>query len=332
MSLSLRDWREPTSLAFGLGTVVLVLEAAMVSAGPVGAVLPAVTATWFVGGLASRAASVRLDAPPGALDEAGTSLLGRIRASAILLVGLAAIMAIFIALGGDHGLFELTGKGFLGLFALVITAMGYLLARVLATPLAWAAVHLHLGNWLLRATQRLRRVAPPRPPRGSDVPAGSGRLLGLIVFGIIAFFLFRAIYRRMRTQEEEVREEAEPPVPAAFPLSVPKRLARRLVGNRRELPEDAVRRWYAEALLLLEGRGLSKAPSRTPGEFLPDVVRAFPAAAAGFTALTRAYEDVRYGNLLLDAPRLLAVEANRRIMLDGIRATERAEDPTLPRA
>src|SRR2546425_45508 len=35
-------------------------------------------------------------------------------------------------------------------------------------------------------------------------------------------------------------------------------------GTRHELPEDTVRRWYAEMLLALERRGVPKAPTTTP--------------------------------------------------------------------
>src|SRR5207247_6124087 len=63
---------------------------------------------------------------------------------------------------------------------------------------------------------------------------------------------------------------------------------------KRELPADLVRRWYAEALLLLERRGLAKPAAVTPSEYLGDVARAFPATRAQFESLTRAYEDVRY--------------------------------------
>jgi hypothetical protein len=87
---------------------------------------------------------------------------------------------------------------------------------------------------------------------------------------------------------------------------------------RQELPADTVRRWYAEALLVLDGLGLAKGSSRTPGEYLRDVTGAFPECAAGFTALTRAYEDVRYGSMRFDRDRLERLEANRQLAMTAL--------------
>jgi hypothetical protein len=92
---------------------------------------------------------------------------------------------------------------------------------------------------------------------------------------------------------------------------------------RQELPADTVRRWYAETLLALEGLGLAKVPSRTPGEYLRDVTVAFPECAAGFTALTRAYEDVRYGSMRFDTERLEGLEANRQLAMTALSRAHR---------
>jgi len=72
-------------------------------------------------------------------------------------------------------------------------------------------------------------------------------------------------------------------------------------------------------LLLLERRGLAKPDSRTPGEHLQDVARSFPESAAGFTALTRAYEDVRYGAARLDRDALRDLNGHHRSVLAAIR-------------
>jgi hypothetical protein len=115
------------------------------------------------------------------------------------------------------------------------------------------------------------------------------------------------------------RGRSVPGTSEATPTSIlsPTRRRKR-TRPRRELPADTVRRWYAEALLALEGLGLAKGPSRTPGEFLRDVTGAFPECAAGFTALTRAYEDVRYGSMRFDANRLESLEANRQLAMTAL--------------
>ena len=84
----------------------------------------------------------------------------------------------------------------------------------------------------------------------------------------------------------------------ATPARVPTRAARR---RRPAL----VRR----VLLALGARALSKAPSHTPSEFEPAVAEAYPSCADAFHALTRAYEDVRYGSLRMDRDALDALDA-----------------------
>jgi hypothetical protein len=81
---------------------------------------------------------------------------------------------------------------------------------------------------------------------------------------------------------------------------------------RRELPADAVRRWYAETLLALRRLGIIREPWQTPTEFAPVVAEAVPGCAAEFELLTRAYEDVRYGSLRLDRPALRDLESSQK--------------------
>ncbi len=54
------------------------------------------------------------------------------------------------------------------------------------------------------------------------------------------------------------------------------------------------------------------APATTPAEFAPEVATAYPESAAGFDALTRAYEDVRYGSAHLDEASLRELDEHRR--------------------
>jgi hypothetical protein len=100
---------------------------------------------------------------------------------------------------------------------------------------------------------------------------------------------------------------------------------RRSFGFRRELPEVLVRRWYAEVLLLLERRGLAKPAHLTPAEFVPVVARAFPSVRPSFEDLTRAYEDVRYGEREITRDRLARLKDRRPILMETLRASERAD-------
>src|SRR5207245_10843010 len=100
--------------------------------------------------------------------------------------------------------------------------------------------------------------------------------------------------------------------------------------SHRELPADTVRRWYAEALLALERRGLAKPPAATPAEFLEGVQRAFPGCRTQFMALTRAYEDVRYGSLGVERSVMQGLEEGRTTLMETLRRMSRADVPDEP--
>jgi hypothetical protein len=88
---------------------------------------------------------------------------------------------------------------------------------------------------------------------------------------------------------------------------------------RRELPDDRIRRWYAEALLALDRSGVSKDGSLTPAEFEPVVGEAFPEAREGFGALTRAYEDVRYGDVQPPESEVRELDRQQRALVQMLR-------------
>ena len=94
---------------------------------------------------------------------------------------------------------------------------------------------------------------------------------------------------------------------------------RRQSFARRTLPADRVRRWYAEILLALERRGVEKEPAHTPGEFASAVTGIYPECGGSFLAITRAYEDVRYGAARLDRDALRDLDGHHRSVLAAIR-------------
>jgi hypothetical protein len=132
----------------------------------------------------------------------------------------------------------------------------------------------------------------------------------------------RAIRRRFELVERsDPREDPTPPEPEG---SLPRpRRRRRGPRTRRELPADTVRRWYAEILLVLERKGLAKEPSITPGEFESVVGRAFPECGPGFDAITRAYEDVRYGSVTIGPDGLASLGERHRAIMDVLRHADR---------
>jgi hypothetical protein len=142
------------------------------------------------------------------------------------------------------------------------------------------------------------------------------RILGFLVFAAIGYAVFRAI----RHFRPPAGAEPEPRVPgtqtqAALPTveALPPR-----PRFRREPPADTVRRWYAEALWALRRREIVREPWQTPAEFAPVVAGAVPTCADAFAELTRAYEDVRYGGLRIDAAAIGRLEASQRRMMAAI--------------
>ena len=92
------------------------------------------------------------------------------------------------------------------------------------------------------------------------------------------------------------------------------------------MPQDTVRRWYAETLLLLEAKGLAKSGPETPGEFLRRVAPAFPGTTSALTELTRAYEDVRYGSRVFDRASIDRLGLQRDLVAHLL---EQAEPPAV---
>jgi hypothetical protein len=59
----------------------------------------------------------------------------------------------------------------------------------------------------------------------------------------------------------------------------------------------SIRNIYANTARLAGQRGFPRHPARTPFEYLPDLMAAFPGADSEVTAITEAYVGVHYGEL-----------------------------------
>jgi hypothetical protein len=329
-TLALRDWREPIGISFGVGSVVLLAEILLMGGYAEGAsVLPVAVPVFFLGSLASRGASFQLSIRGAtALDarRATQSSIGpRLGVGLIGFAALAAFMAAAIGLGGRHGGLVLLGRLIL---AAAIPILAFVLApaiRLLVVGVAWLVDLLNIDLSPLRTlASRIDRFRA-NPPHATGTTAGPiGRVLALLFLLGLAYLLVRTI--RLRWRWFEPREGTGPEPSEAAPMSIfAPRKRRRRARPTLELPADTVRRWYAEALLVLEALGLPKGASSTPGEYLRDVTGAFPECAAGFTALTRAYEDVRYGRMRYDRERLDRLEANRQLAMKALSRAHRLE-------
>lgn len=334
-TLALRDWRDPIGTSFGVGSGVLLAEIVLMGGfAETRAVLPMAVPQFFLASLASRAVSLRLStrlvrmarADSTDQDRPAGGAGGRTGMGVLAIAVLGLLMAVAVVLGGRHGGLLLLGKLIL---SVVLPALAYVLAPVakfLLEALLWLFGLLHIDLSSLRSLAQTIDKFRVRPPEATSPGSGPmGRVLALLVLLALGYLLVRTI--RVRWQRFERKGQPDEEMPEAAPMSIfaPRR-RRRGPRARQELPADTVRRWYAEALLVLDRLGLPKAPSRTPGEYLRDVTFAFPECAAGFTALTRAYEDVRYGSRTFDGDTLGKLEANRQLAMTALGHADRLEE------
>jgi hypothetical protein len=146
-----------------------------------------------------------------------------------------------------------------------------------------------------------------------------GRVLGLVLFVLVVWSVVRLI-RRIRPEKRGAEPRRSPAgvVEAGLPLPTPEDPRPRTI-TRRVPPADRVRRWYAEILVALARRGVEKEPALTPGEFAAEVTGIYPECGDSLRAVTRAYEDVRYGSARLDRDTLRALDGHHRSVLAAIR-------------
>src|SRR5262249_20834782 len=155
-------------------------------------------------------------------------------------------------------------------------------------PLNAVLSRLHLDfSAFQRLAESLNQLGQNAKNAGGQGASPVERILGLAVLVAIAYLLVRAMRRHFALLEREGADAPAVPDPDAMPPDGRGRFGRRRSIVRRELPADTVRRWYAEALLMLRRRGMEKAPASTPAEFLVEVRTAYPECGAEFAVLTQ---------------------------------------------
>lgn len=321
VSLGLREWRVPIEAELGWGAAALGLETIVgASAEPDWRPLLLVfVPTFFVASLASRASTVWTS---GGADDLDDHVRGAwIRRAVLATGGLLAAMAAAVALSVRGGVFDRVGAWLAPAADALASFFAYLLAQA-ARPVFWLVDRIGIDPEAVRRFLEglreggLRRGAEDE--LGTPGPSVWQRLLGVVAFAAIGYALYRVL-RRYRPQRGEREHRGPEASVSEAPLPPEEAEPQRRARFRRELPADAVRRMYAETLLELRTRDLPKDPSLTPAEFSPVVAGAFPEAAEGLRRLTRAYEDVRYGNLRPDRDALRRLESDHERLLSALR-------------
>jgi hypothetical protein len=325
VTLVRRDWSEPVEGSFLGGAAVLLLEVALAPSATRlwQRLIPFVVVLFFVGSLASRAVSMtvlersRKDAAPvrRARDDLPTP--------AAFLAVLVALMAGAALLGGSNGLLQRLGAPVYDVAVVIIVGSGFVLARILYVP-AYGIFHLlHINLAGLRVLAgRLHDLAiHPAHSRGGGMD-WLVRLAGFAFLAGVGYLLARTTHRWLRQLQRQHTPAGKPAAVEEATAAFASPVSSRLSFLRRELPADVIRRWYAEALVALEGRGLARPLGATPAEYLADVARAFPTTGAAFAELTRAYEDVRYGSLTVDRAVVRRLNEGRAAMMESFRRDE----------
>lgn len=312
--------------SFGWGAGILLVE--VVLGGSIGttwrAHLPVIVVMFFAGSLASRATSIRLTGVPVVPEDGGSAAPGR-RLPLVVLALLGAPILLMAMLVGAGGL-ELLGRVVQPLLVFLVSAVAFVVSQI-ARPIIWLAdlVELDLSaiqEFLGRIRTGDDGVLPEEPVAGGSPVVL--RLLGLLVVVAILAVLVRFIRSLRRESEGWWGESEEPPAPRPEPVGPRVKIPRRR-SIRRELPEESVRRWYAEALLVLERKGLPRPAGVTPDEYLRVVGEAFPECRHGFHALTRAYERVRYGSRQLSREDLDTLEPRRGHVMEVLQRAKPLE-------
>ena len=321
-TLALRDWREPIAGSFALGALALLIAVAGSGfAGHAGGrLLAAALPVFFLGCLASRAASVRLARGWDVRDgrRVGVSL-GVVGAA----MGLAALF------GGTAGLFRRVG----GLIAPPVgwVASGILLVITwIATPFLWLADQFSIDlRGLQRALRELRTNVEEGTQGGASGAGTLQRVLGVAFIALVVVGVLM-LYRRIRDRRvPDIRRGTADAVEVAAVAGGDERGIPRIPrpARRRRVPAETVRRWYAEALEALVRLRLDRAPARTPAEFAGEVAVAYPEAGDPFRALTRAYERTRYGLVPATAEELRELRDGRERLMRELKRAEPLPEP-----
>ena len=272
---------------------------------------------FFAASLASRAVVVWAD--QGAMEASSW-----IRHSGRLAIGLGAVAVVAVLTAGS---IDRLASWVAPVGRAVVGALAWTVAQLLR-PIFWAFERANLDTQgaadlldrIRRSSQEASRAAADRAdPHGGG--GGFARVVGfLFLVGVTAVAIM--LFRRFRATPSRAISPLDAPADASatvLPAGDASGGQPPTLAAPRAPSADAVRRAYAEALDALEASGEAKPPDATPAEFAREVSARHPVVAEDFGALTRAYEDVRYGAATLTKGAVEAVERHRRSLVATVR-------------
>jgi hypothetical protein len=318
IAITAREWREPAGAALGgialaLAVECLVASGAQRSWAPVLVVtVPVVVAA----SLAARAAALWFDAADPGPDQG----IWFARAS------WTAAGAGVVTLGGAllGGTIDRIGSLLAPVGAWLFAGIVAVVAQIVR-PVLWLFEQVHADpERLRRIVDQLRRNAEAtrRAVQEQQRTAGSGvGIARVLAFVFLVAFVAAAVLVIRRIRNRERREVAELPAPGSHvahrPLSDEEEdhAVAMAEVSRPPLLQDPVRRTYVEVLDALASRGYRKDPDATPSEFARAVGERVPAVAIDLTAITDAYERVRYGGAASTRDDARSIGSHRRSLL-----------------
>lgn len=318
-SLAFRDWSVTAGAAFLIGALGF---EALIGSSPTwdwGPSLLFLVPVFFVASLVGRAITVwTADDADELTDPARARSL---RAAVISVAWMPVAMVAGVFLGAKGGALDRLSSFLAPIGNALASGLVWVFSQ-LSRPVFWLADRMGIDpegvRRLFASAQANADQARDQAQRQGGHPSLLGRVIALLLFGLAIWGLMRLLRRLRPDISPAARSKPRPDltVRTGALTASPEPTLR---YTRRAPPADRVRRWYLETLTALEQRGLAKAPSLTPAEFLPEVIVAYPGSADAFRALTRAYEDVRYGRLTLDRPALRRLDGDHRSLLGTIR-------------
>ncbi len=271
------------------------------------------------------------------IEEMGGEIRYSPRWAATILGGIA--LVLFIGLGILQFFNPEIARWLLQPFALIWWLFGAII-MLLAIPFGYLAGLLvellkPVFEKMARALQDLASLMPqqaqemlkraPESSVWSDIANIAQMLIVPAALMIVAYFLLRALNRRMKQIEGEAYireatdagEDAERARRGALKKSRPPR------SRAHHLAAESIRRIYAALVARAADAGVARRVAETPYEFLPRLTAVFSEQSDDIHAITEAYVAVHYGEENAAPERIATVRAAWQRVEPGIRVAKK---------